>query len=99
MSVPDRFFAELRSIRLDQTVCGDNGAAGLQATLGTNAGIDPEDLEHARLILLRPFAGASRRRRGRCEFFSDACAAAGRDPLPAYEPSARRRTSASRSHG
>jgi anaerobic selenocysteine-containing dehydrogenase len=51
-SMDDRFFAQLGATTLDRTVCGDNGRAGIQATIGTGAGLDPEDVVHSRLILL-----------------------------------------------
>lgn len=52
MSIPRRFFAHLGASRLEATVCGDNGQTGISATLGTNACLDPEEIAHARLILL-----------------------------------------------
>lgn len=52
MSIGPRFFARLGASRLEATVCGDNGGAGLTATLGTSAGLDPEEIVHARLIIL-----------------------------------------------
>jgi anaerobic selenocysteine-containing dehydrogenase len=51
-SMDRRFFGRLGATTLDRTVCGDNGAAGIGATLGTSAGIDPEDVVHSRLIVL-----------------------------------------------
>jgi anaerobic selenocysteine-containing dehydrogenase len=52
MAMDARFFARLGATRLDRTICGDNGQAGYAATLGTDAGIDPEDIVHSRLILI-----------------------------------------------
>jgi anaerobic selenocysteine-containing dehydrogenase len=52
MAMHQRFFTHLGAARLERTVCGDNGSAGLTASLGTSAGIDPELIEHARLIIL-----------------------------------------------
>jgi anaerobic selenocysteine-containing dehydrogenase len=52
MSLHARFFARLGATRLERTICGDNGSAGLAGTNGDAAGIDPEDVEHSRLILL-----------------------------------------------
>jgi anaerobic selenocysteine-containing dehydrogenase len=52
MSMDARFFAHLGATRLERTICGDNGQAGVAATLGVDSGFDPEDLEHSRLVLL-----------------------------------------------
>jgi anaerobic selenocysteine-containing dehydrogenase len=52
MGMHERFFARLGATRLERTICGDNGQAGYAATIGVDAGIDPEDLEHARYIIL-----------------------------------------------
>jgi len=52
MAMDSRFFVRLGAARLERTICGDNGQAGVAATLGTDTGFDPEDLEHSRLILL-----------------------------------------------
>ena len=52
MSMHARFFSALGAARLERTVCGDNGATGLAAANGTFAGIDPELIEHSRLIVL-----------------------------------------------
>jgi anaerobic selenocysteine-containing dehydrogenase len=52
LSMHARFFARLGASRLERTVCGDNGKAGIRATLGVDAGIDPEDIAHSRLIIL-----------------------------------------------
>ena len=52
MAMHQRFFAALGAARLERTVCGDNGNAGIAAANGSVAGIDPELIEHSRLILL-----------------------------------------------
>ncbi len=52
MAMDGRFFARLGATRLDRTICGDNGQAGVAATIGIDAGIDPEEIVHARLILI-----------------------------------------------
>ena len=52
MSMDRRFFARLGASRLERTICGDNGQAGVAATIGIDAGIDPEDLAHARFIIV-----------------------------------------------
>lgn len=52
MSIDRRFFALIGASRLERTICGDNGQAGYTAAMGTYVGIDPEDIVHARLILL-----------------------------------------------
>ena len=52
MAMHQRFFAALGASRLERTVCGDNGNAGISATNGSFAGIDPELIEHSRLIVL-----------------------------------------------
>ncbi|MGQ0668846.1 MAG: molybdopterin-containing oxidoreductase family protein [Actinomycetota bacterium] len=52
MAMDGRFFARLEASRLERTICGDNGQAGVAATIGIDAGIDPEDIQHARLIII-----------------------------------------------
>ena len=52
MAMHARFFSHLGAARLERTVCGDNGAAGVAAANGSFAGIDPELIEHSRLIVL-----------------------------------------------
>ncbi len=47
-----RFFARLGATRLDRNVCGSAGDAGLAATMGTEVGMLPEDIEHSRFILI-----------------------------------------------
>lgn len=51
-SMDRRFFARLGASRLARTICGDTANAGVQAVLGTSTGRLPEDVEHARLIVL-----------------------------------------------
>jgi anaerobic selenocysteine-containing dehydrogenase len=51
-SMDRRFFARLGASRLARTICGDTANAGVAAALGTPTGALPEDIEHARLILL-----------------------------------------------
>src|SRR4051794_25716479 len=38
--------------RLDRSICGGAGNAGMKATIGTAQGILPEDIVHSRYILL-----------------------------------------------
>jgi anaerobic selenocysteine-containing dehydrogenase len=52
MAMHSRFFHHLGASNLERTVCGDNGNAGISAANGTFAGIDPELVEHARLVVL-----------------------------------------------
>jgi anaerobic selenocysteine-containing dehydrogenase len=47
-----RFFSRLGASRLLRTVCGNAGASGIEATLGSSQGILPEDIELSRLIVL-----------------------------------------------
>jgi anaerobic selenocysteine-containing dehydrogenase len=47
-----RFFGRLGASRLGRTICGDTANAGVEAVLGTSTGRLPDDLEHARLIIL-----------------------------------------------
>ncbi|MBO0690600.1 MAG: molybdopterin-dependent oxidoreductase, partial [Candidatus Dormibacteraeota bacterium] len=51
-SLDRRFFARLGASRLARTICGETANAGVQQVLGTSAGRLPEDVEHARLIVL-----------------------------------------------
>jgi anaerobic selenocysteine-containing dehydrogenase len=51
-SLDRRFFARLGATRLERSICGSTAAAGLKATLGTDTGILPEDIEASRLILV-----------------------------------------------
>ena len=52
MAMGARFFARLGASRLERTVCGDNGQAGFIGTIGIDAGVDPESIEHSRFIIL-----------------------------------------------
>jgi anaerobic selenocysteine-containing dehydrogenase len=47
-----RFFTRLGASRLERTVCGTAGGAGLEMTIGTSAGMLPRDLAHSRFIVL-----------------------------------------------
>jgi anaerobic selenocysteine-containing dehydrogenase len=47
-----RFFHRLGATRLDRTICSVAGNVGYSYTMGTNAGIDPEDTVHSKLILI-----------------------------------------------
>src|SRR2546425_1092909 len=46
-----RFFHRLGASRLDRTICSAAGGAGLTAALGLRYGTEPEQFQHARLIL------------------------------------------------
>ncbi|HEX6469329.1 MAG TPA: molybdopterin oxidoreductase family protein [Streptosporangiaceae bacterium] len=47
-----RFFNVLGASEHDATICSVAGTAGLKYTIGSAAGLDPEDLAHAKLIIL-----------------------------------------------
>jgi anaerobic selenocysteine-containing dehydrogenase len=47
-----RFFARLGASRLARTICGSTANAGVVAALGTPTACLPEDVEHARFIVL-----------------------------------------------
>ncbi len=47
-----RLFNALGASRHDVTICSSAGGAGLRYTIGTPAGMDPEDIAHARLVIL-----------------------------------------------
>ncbi|HKA48954.1 MAG TPA: molybdopterin-dependent oxidoreductase [Candidatus Dormibacteraeota bacterium] len=47
-----RFFARLGASRLARTICGDTANAGVVTALGTSTACLPEDIEHARFIVL-----------------------------------------------
>ena len=51
-SMAARFFHKLGASLLDRTICASAGAAGLQYTLGASVGMDVEQFEHAKLILI-----------------------------------------------
>ncbi len=46
-----RFFHRLGASRLDRTICSSAGGAGLTKALGVRYGTEPEQFNHARLIL------------------------------------------------
>ncbi|MEU6040094.1 molybdopterin oxidoreductase family protein [Actinomadura sp. NPDC047616] len=47
-----RFFNVLGASAHDANICSSAGSSGLKCTIGSSAGMDPEDLAHARLVLL-----------------------------------------------
>jgi len=51
-SMAQRFFHKLGASLLDRTICATAGAEALNYTLGTRAGIDVENIQDARLIIL-----------------------------------------------
>ena len=51
-SMAARFFHKLGASLLDRTICASAGEAGLQAVLGGKLGMDVEQFEHSRLILI-----------------------------------------------
>lgn len=51
-SLDRRFFARLGATQLERTICGSTGSAGLIGTQGSGTGMLPEDLQHARFIIL-----------------------------------------------
>jgi len=51
-SMDRRFFARLGATRLERAICASTGSSGAFATLGTNIGILPEEIAHARFIVL-----------------------------------------------
>ena len=51
-SLDMRLFGALGASRLDRNICGAVASAGMKATLGVGSGIDPEEVAHARLIVL-----------------------------------------------
>ena len=51
-SLDRRFFARLGASRLGRSICGDTANAGVMAALGTATACLPEDIEHARFIVL-----------------------------------------------
>ncbi len=48
----ERLFGALGASRLDLTICTGASSAAMKATLGGHVGFDPEDLVHARLVVL-----------------------------------------------
>jgi len=51
-SLDRRFFARLGATRLERSVCGGAGSAGVSAVNGTALGMLPHDLEHSRFIIV-----------------------------------------------
>lgn len=51
-SLDRRLFGSMGCSGLDRSICGAVASAGLRATIGTGAGIDPEAVVHSRLIVL-----------------------------------------------
>jgi anaerobic selenocysteine-containing dehydrogenase len=51
-SMDRRFFHFLGASKLDRTICSSAGGEALNVTYGTRMGTNPEDVGHARLILL-----------------------------------------------
>src|SRR5436190_8457255 len=51
-SMDRRFFARLGASRLARTICGETANAGVTTAIGTSAACLPEDIEHARFIVL-----------------------------------------------
>jgi anaerobic selenocysteine-containing dehydrogenase len=48
----ERFFNRLGASKLDRTICSSAGVAGLNYTLGGAVGMDVEQFEHSKLILI-----------------------------------------------
>jgi len=48
----NRFFTRLGASRLGRTICGDAAASGTESVLGCTTGVLPEDIVHARYIIL-----------------------------------------------
>jgi len=51
-SVAAPFFARLGATRLTRAVCGSAGGFGLEVTMGSGAGMLPEDLQHSRHVII-----------------------------------------------
>ncbi len=51
-SMAMRFFNRLGASKLDRTICSSAGGVGLKYTLGAKMGMDTEQYEHSRLILI-----------------------------------------------
>jgi anaerobic selenocysteine-containing dehydrogenase len=51
-SMDRRFFHRMGASLLDRTICATAGGWGQKATLGAAIGADPEQVEHARLIII-----------------------------------------------
>lgn len=52
LGISSRFFAHLGASQLERALCGPTVGAGVQMTNGSVLGLDPLELEHARLIIL-----------------------------------------------
>ena len=52
MSMDRRFFNRLGASQLDRTLCSSAGKAGIKVTLGGSYGMDPENYQDAKLILI-----------------------------------------------
>jgi anaerobic selenocysteine-containing dehydrogenase len=52
MGLNPRFFGHMGASKLLRAICGPTVGAGLRMTNGTGRGMDPLELEHARLIIL-----------------------------------------------
>ncbi len=51
-SLDRRFFARLGATQLDRLICGQTASAGLGSTIGTPFSMLPEDIVHARFIII-----------------------------------------------
>lgn len=51
-SMAMRFFHRLGASKLDRTICSSAGGVGIKYTLGAKMGMDTEQYEHSRLILI-----------------------------------------------
>ena len=51
-SLDRRLFGSMGCSNLDRNICGAVASAGLSTTIGTGAGIDPEQIVHSRFIVL-----------------------------------------------
>jgi len=51
-SIDRRFFYRLGASMLERTLCSSAGKAGVKITLGASVGCDPEQAEHAKLIII-----------------------------------------------
>lgn len=52
MSMDRRFFNRLGASQLERTLCSSAGKAGIKVTLGGSYGMDPENYQDARLIII-----------------------------------------------
>jgi len=51
-SIDRRLFATMGASGLERNICGAVATAGLEATIGTGTGIDPEQVVHSRYVVL-----------------------------------------------